>query len=195
MSKKAPVQDVPDGWDDDDLETPDWLAGLDHPKKWLTPLYLAASEYYELAEVEDQIAGLRDLIANRPEVDGGSILGDEDEAAEQLAELVERRDVLRPVVRESEKKIRVQNALSSDELRSLFKEHTGPDGVEEDNLMLDLLRTSQVEPRMRRDDWKRLQRAVGIGQWEQFKAELIAFLNAEAVRPDFSQAASGTNPD
>lgn len=186
--------DAPEGWDD--VTLPEWLVGAGHPKKWVTPLYLAATEYYQLAEVETQIAGLEALIAKRGEGGHGGALGDEDEATEQLALLREERDELRPVVRESEKKVQIQNPLTSDEIAARFRKHRDDDGnLDEDALALDLLKDCQSEPSLSRAGWEALQRAVGVGQWEQFKGEILEFLHAPAVKPDFSRGSSRTSPE
>lgn len=187
---KKPAEDTPEGWDD--VSLPEWLAGLDHPKKWLTPLYLASSEYYELGEVESQIAGLRALIANRPDQDGESRLGDEDEAAEQIEELVARRDVLRPIVRESERKVRVCNPFSTSELLALVSEHTTQQNQldDQDELLMKLLAKCQVEPKLPRAGWEKLIRAVGVGQSMQLMHEILGFVQADAVSPDFLRPGS-----
>lgn len=198
MSENVTIEkkiDDPDGWED--VSLPDWVAGLDHPKKSLTPFYLAASEYYELAEVENQIAGLEAIIDARGDRDGSSLLGDEDEALEQLAELRERRSELREVVRDSETPVRIQNPYTPGELAALLSEHTTSDGNLDDidALIMTMVRRCQVEPNLSRAGWEKLRAGVGAGQWMQFFNEMLDFVRAEAVRPDFSHGASLSNPD
>lgn len=198
MSENVTIEkknDDPDGWED--VSLPDWVSGLDHPKKSLTPFYLAASEYYELAEVENQIAGLEAIIDARGDRDGSSLLGDEDEASEQLAELRERRNELREVVRDSETPVRIQNPYTPGELSALLSEHTTSDGNLDDidALIMTMVRRCQVEPTLPRAGWEKLRAGVGAGQWMQFFNEMLDFVRAEAVRPDFSHGASLSKPD
>lgn len=69
-----------------------------------------------------------------------------------------------------------------------FRTNTDDDKLD----IYDQLATQSIEPKLDRDQWKRLADKIGIAQWGQLVSEANALILSKVAVPDFSPSVSAT---